>query len=213
MSAAAVAACEPLVAAFEGLGDGDVKTPGLQPYWDQNGVATIGYGHTLLDGRGRQIRRAFVGDPVADDAVRTSLAWNFASQSIDAAYAATLLTQDLAVRATALQSILGATPTTDAQFTALLSLMFNIGDTAFSMSTVFARHKAGQAVPLTLDFGALEFAAHSTNMAAGIDGAFAALSHTGGQFNLGLFRRRMAETMIYRGDPVASALKVAWAIK
>jgi len=44
-----------IIKAFEGLKDGDPSTVRLEPYLCPAGYWTIGWGHTVLDPRGKQI--------------------------------------------------------------------------------------------------------------------------------------------------------------
>lgn len=206
-------ACTAVVAAFEGLGDGDQRTPGLQAYFDQNRVATAGYGHVLLNTAGVAIRAAYDGDPSAVAAATASMKREFGSASITPAQATQQLALDLAARSLELAPVLHDIPTSQAQYDAMMSLAFNIGVHAFSLSTLLVRHKAGVTVSRTLDFALIEQTIQVGGMPPGIEGGFASWCHAAGAFDLGLFRRRMAEVMVYRGDDPTAAIKMAWAIK
>ncbi len=70
--------------------------------------------------------------------------------------------------------------TTSDQFSALVSLSFNIGLSAFNGSTVLKRHKLGNFI--------------------GAARAFAMWNRGGGKILPGLIRRREAEARLYRGD-------------
>ncbi len=70
--------------------------------------------------------------------------------------------------------------TTSDQFSALVSLSFNIGLSAFAGSTVLKRHKLGNFI--------------------GAARAFAMWNRGGGKILPGLIRRREAEAKLYRSD-------------
>lgn len=77
------------------------------------------------------------------------------------------------------RAVANAAPTaTDNQFSAMVSLAFNVGSGAFSRSTVLTRHKGGD---------------H-----AGAADAFSMWNKAGGRVLPGLVRRRAAEADLYR---------------
>jgi lysozyme len=126
----------------------------LTAYQDIAGVWTIGYGHT----------------PAYDGEVITS------------SYAQVLLKNDL----TSFESIVAAVThdvqTTDNQFSAMVSLAFNIGSTGFRGSTVLRRHRQGSYQAAAAAF-LLWDKAH-------VDGELVTVQ--------GLLNRRMAEMALYR---------------
>ncbi len=87
----------------------------LEAYQDVAGVWTIGYGHT----------------PASP------------GQAIDNAEAERLLLNDLNFAAAIVGDATGTIHTTDNQFSAMLSLAFNIGITGFRTSSVVRYHQAG----------------------------------------------------------------------
>jgi lysozyme len=91
-----------------------------------------------------------------------------------------LLLKDLSRFEVGVTAMLGDCPTTEDQFSALVSLAFNIGLGKIATSTVLRRHKAGNHV--------------------GAANAFAMWNRAGGRVLAGLVRRREAEADLYRGE-------------
>ena len=123
----------------------------LAAYRCPAGVWTIGHGHTGPDVHPRQ--------------------------TITAAEAVALLRGDLDRFEAGVAKALGDAPTTDHQFSAMVSLAFNIGLGAFGKSTVLRQHRAGNA-----------------KLAAA---AFLMWVRAGGRVLPGLLRRRQAERALY----------------
>lgn len=90
----------------------------LTAYEDQGGVATIGYGHTGPD--------------------------VYPGLRISVPGAEYLLRKDLAEAIDVVATEIGEKPTTSNQFSAMVSLCFNIGAGNFLNSTVLKCHSAGQ---------------------------------------------------------------------
>ncbi len=126
----------------------------LTAYLDPAGVWTIGYGHTP----------------------------SYKGQVVDLSHAEALLRADLVTAEMAVtKAILFGAGTNDNQFSAMVSLAFNIGGGAFKGSTLLKRHRAGQ-----FALAAAEF----TNWdKAHVDGKLVVLP--------GLLSRRLAEMMLY----------------
>lgn len=100
--------------------------------------------------------------------------------TITQAQAEELLRKDLARFETGVEALLGGTPTSDDEYSALVALSFNIGLNALAGSTVLRRHKAGNKV--------------------GAANAFLMWNRAGGQVLRGLTRRREAERLLYLGE-------------
>src|SRR5690348_16631315 len=90
----------------------------LDAYYDAVGVLTIGYGHT--------------GPDVTEDMLITE------DQATELLRADLLRFEDAVDRFTA------GCPTTDNQFSAMVSLTYNIGEGAFKGSSVLRFHRAGE---------------------------------------------------------------------
>ena len=127
----------------------------LHAYRDGGGILTVGWGHTGLD-------------------VGAGTVWTQAEA--DAAFA-----RDLAQRCAPLADALGMSPTTPAQFGALVSLSYNAGVGGILRSTLLARHKAGDFTGAAAQFLRWDH------------------DHAGNEV-AGLLRRRRAEAALYRGD-------------
>jgi lysozyme len=89
---------------------------------------------------------------------------------------------DLARFGNAVAATIGAAPTKQAEFDALVSLAYNIGMGNFAKSTVLRKHKSGD---------------HDAASAA-----FAMWNKQKGKVLNGLTRRRAAEARMYKGLPV-----------
>ena len=123
----------------------------LDSYRDAVGIATVGYGHTGPD-------------------VRIPM-------TITPGEAERLLHEDLARFETGVEALIADAPTNDAQFSALVSLAYNIGLGRLATSTVLKRHKLGNKV--------------------GAANAFLMWNRAGDRVLQGLMRRREAERKLY----------------
>lgn len=120
----------------------------LSAYKDSVGVVTIGYGHTKTAKMGQKITEA-----QAEALLKSDLEW--AEKAVNK---------------------LAKTPTQD-QFDAMVSFVFNLGETNFSKSTLLKKHNAG-------DF-------------KGAKAEFVRWNRAGGKVLKGLTRRREAEARLY----------------
>lgn len=102
--------------------------------------------------------------------------------AITEAEAEELLRKDLARFENGVSALTEGVPTTDDQFSACVSLAFNIGLGAFAGSTLLKRHKLKNYV--------------------GAAKEFLRWNRAGGRVLKGLTRRREAEGRLYRGLPV-----------
>jgi lysozyme len=118
------------------------------------GVATVGYGHTGPD-------------------VRIPM-------SITPERAEELLENDLERFERGVEALINGCATLDDQFSALVSLAFNIGLSALATSTVMKRHRLGNRL--------------------GCANAFLMWNRGGGRVLAGLTRRREAERRLYLGE-------------
>lgn len=127
------------IAEREGKGDGDARTPGLQPYMDDAGWWTVGYGRLIRTPQGRTLR--YEKDRGLANAIYP--------QGVSLLEARAMLVEDVFERAEVLMRILQRrkiTPTRN-QFEALLSLSYNIGLDALADSTLLRCMAAGQMTP------------------------------------------------------------------
>lgn len=198
-----------LVAEWESVGDGDHSTELLEPYFDGGGVATIGFGHVIRDENGQRIQAAYKGDPKARDAALRAAGRLWGHPAISLLEAKSLLSVDVNAFAGQIAPLLHGVPTTQAQFDAMTCLAFNIGGRGFSGSSVLARHRAGVPVSKVVNIAWQREMSRTDKMDATMEGAFTAWSKDGGVWVLGLFRRRLCEALVYRGDPISSAVAAA----
>jgi lysozyme len=126
----------------------------LDAYRCPAGVATIGYGST-----GPHVRMGMTITP--GEAER-------------------LLDQDLARFEAGVTAMIGNVPTSEDEFSAMVSLAFNVGLQAFATSTLLKRHKAGNKM--------------------GAANAFLSWVFANKKRLTGLVRRREAERELYLGE-------------
>lgn len=189
--------CSDLVAAWEGLPDGDKSTVNFDPYMDPVGIWTIGYGRALRGADGKYLR---------GPARRAEAAAQYPG-GITRATAKTMLDKDLGKLDPEITSLAGSA-TTQSQFDALLSFQFNTG--ALSGSSLRRLHKAGKgAGPALTDAQVKALAKRLRDRTLGtptsvLEG-FAAFSFASKTFFGGLYCRRLAEWRLYAGDDAATA--------
>jgi lysozyme len=123
-----------LIKGFEGLHDGDKRTPVLEPQADPVGIYTIGWGHALFD----------AGKPVKDHELAMRR-WRAAyPKGMTLADADELLRADAQVTCDrVLANTAAAPPLNDNQLSALVSFVYNVGVANFKSSTLRARVLAG----------------------------------------------------------------------
>jgi lysozyme len=161
-----------LIKAFEGIPDGDPSTVNIDAYLCPAGVWTIGWGHAIVDG-GVQLKGA------AGKARARALY----PGGITREQAETLLRADLIPRAAQLGRMLKVA-VDDAQFGALVSLLFNIGGANLAASTLLRKLNAGDRLGAADQFLAWD--------KARVSGVLQALP--------GLTRRRRAERAMFLGE-------------
>lgn len=95
-----------------------------------------------------------------------------------------LLCRDLAPREASLSALVGSSPTTPDQFSAMLCLLYNIGAGKFAASSVLRFHKAGDHAGAARSFGLWNKAKVGANLIP----------------LKGLTRRRAEEARLYLGE-------------
>lgn len=161
-----------LIKQFEGLVDGDPKTPGLDPYICPTGYVTIGFGHVLKDNSGQTLRG------------REGLARaKQLHKPITAEDADELLASDLATFEADVRRLTQGVSLNENQFSALVSFTFNLGAGAFQRSTMRRQLLEGR-----FDLAANEFPKWVKGDTNG-DGKLETLP--------GLVRRREAERQLF----------------
>jgi lysozyme len=161
-----------LIKQFEGLVDGDPKTPGLDPYICPTGFVTIGYGHVLKDTNGQPLKGR-AGLTRAKDL----------HKPITAAEADELLTQDLILYEGEVRRLTQGITLNENQFSALVSFVFNLGGSKFQRSTLRKHLQEGRHDLASEEFG--KWVKGDTNG----DGTLETLP--------GLVRRREAERQLF----------------
>lgn len=208
------ATSELVVKHFEGLGDGDKKTPQLEPYICPAGVGTAGYGHALYHPTtGQQLRVATFGRAEVIRLSGLALTKIYGRPWITVAEAEALLNQDMAKYSSGVSKLVEHVSTSQNEFDALVSLAFNIGLANFGTSTVLKRHLAGTKVHAGCTISALVPMSKTGKTGTTMTEAFCAWSKSDGQWLSGLFKRRWVESELYFGRDVQKSLLIADAFK
>jgi GH24 family phage-related lysozyme (muramidase) len=201
-----------LIQAWEGIEDGDPTTVLLEPYIDNAGVYTVGWGHALTTASGQLIDRDVFGHTPAAKLAQDAMTRMFGAPSISKERASELLNADVAHFAQGVTTRL-----TDEcfqnQFDALVALAFNIGLGNFDQSTVKRLHLAGDRVIGDVSLHALCAASKAKTNPTTMAGAFTRWAYSNGKWTLGLFRRRVCEMMIYGGHPYDVSINTGKAFK
>ncbi len=161
-----------LIKGFEGIPDGDPATVNIDAYLCPAGVWTIGWGHALMDG-GAQLKGP-------EHKLRARQLY---PGGITRAQAETLLRADLIPRAASVSSLLKVA-VNDAQFGALIALVFNIGAANLGASTLLRKLNAGDVAGAADQFLVWD--------KARVNGVLQPLA--------GLTRRRKAERAMFLGQ-------------
>jgi len=154
-----------LIKSFEGIRDGDKLTPNFDAYLCPAGYWTIGYGHVVRSGG------VMLKGKSNEQAARNAYPSGLTLQQCEE-----LLQTDLRDFCRAVESF-AKVQITDNQFAALVSLAYNIGQGAFSKSTLLKLLNSGK-------YGDAA-------------GQFEVWNKGGGKVLAGLTRRRIAEKMLF----------------
>lgn len=122
-----------LIKQFEGLVDGDPNTPGYDPYLDPVGIWTIGYGHAIRNASGH-----FIKGTANRERAQAIYPNGLSKEEVDA-----LLAEDVAKRERSVARMTEGVKLNSNQFSALVSFVFNIGETNFLESTMLRKLRAG----------------------------------------------------------------------
>lgn len=161
-----------LIKCFEGIPDGDPGTVKIDAYLCPAGVWTIGWGHAIVDG-GVQLK-----GPANKFRARVLYPGGITREQAEA-----LLRADLIPRAASVSSLLKVA-TTEAQFGALVALVFNIGAANLGASTLLRKLNLGDLAGAADQFLVWD--------KARVHGVLQALA--------GLSRRRRAERAMFLGQ-------------
>lgn len=170
-----------LIKSFEGIPDGDKSTVNIDAYLCPAGVWTIGWGHAIVD------NAAQLKGPENMARARALYPGGITRQQAEA-----LLCGDLIPRAAALSSLLKV-DLDDAEFGALIALVFNIGMGNLSASTLLRLLNAGDKAGAAEQFLAWD--------KARVNGVLQSLA--------GLTRRRRAERALFLGEDWQAAAAAA----
>jgi GH24 family phage-related lysozyme (muramidase) len=195
---------------LEGLSGAVKGKPGIFTwFFDNVGVATLGYGHVLHHPvNGGQITKKLYGDAC------TSLA----NQAMMKYYGETEITlqQVLDLKKQDMQNYANnAIPhiradTIQCQFDMLVDFAYNVGEHSLETSTLLRLHDAGDCPIGVLDPATLCANSKSKAPITTIGGAFCAWSNSGGAWTLGVFHRRLCEVLVYSGMDYSKAYTTAW---
>lgn len=114
-----------LIKSFEGILDGNPRTVNLDPYLCPAGYWTIGWGHVVLDPRGKQIKGAANKDE----------ACSIYPEGVTMVEAEVLLTDDIRRFSAGVEKLVNVA-ISDAKFCALVSFAYNVGVGALQRSTL-----------------------------------------------------------------------------
>jgi lysozyme len=181
-----------LIKSFEGIPDGDKSTVNIDAYLCPAGIWTIGWGHAIVD------NAAQLKGPGNMARARALYPGGITREQAEA-----LLCGDLIPRAAALSSVLKV-ELDDAEFGALVALVFNIGMGNLGASTLLRLLNAGDKAGAAQQFLAWD--------KARVNGVLQSLA--------GLTRRRRAERALFLGEdwqavaaaPATRGAKVALAV-
>jgi lysozyme len=165
--------CRALIKEFEGLKDGDLSTPNLDPYMDHIGVWTIGWGHAI------HVGSTLLRGPA--DAARAKALY---PDGITIAQAEILLAADLLEKCRDVCSLV-TRELSQSQFDALVDFCFNLGRRRLQESTLLKRVNAGDDVAAAQEFGKWIYAGTPPKPANG------------------LIRRRAFERALWEGKQAA----------
>lgn len=182
------------------------------PYYCSAHVSTVGWGHALTTPTGQIIDYDVFGRKRADEMTREAMQRLFGKQSITVAEADELLAYDLKRYMAAVDRVCDDA-TYQCEFDAMVSMCFNIGTGGFASSAVARLHRTGQRKVGDLSMSRLCQQSKAKAEPTNIQIAFARWSNANGRWALGLFRRRLAEIMVYSGRSAETALATAWSFR
>lgn len=148
--------------------------PAYVAYNAGDGERTIGWGHVILPTE-RHLLTARLSDGECD----------------------ALLRADLARFERCVSRALIDTPTPQHQFDAMVCLAFNIGEAAFTASSMLRFHKEGKRTPVEIPIEELMVKSRAKAAPKNAPDQFTAWTWMGGKWLLGLWNRRTAERKLY----------------
>lgn len=195
-----------LIQAFEGLGDGDPHTVLLEPYIAPEGNYTVGYGYLLTQPDGQPISVKKLGAAQAKQLAGEAMQRLFGAQALTKDQAVQLLHTKVRDYVAEVNKVVDDA-TTQAEFDAMVSFCYNVGQGNFDGSVVRKFHVANNRLVGDVSMKALclnsQAHAPETNMAI----AWTRWSNMNGRWTLGVFRRRLAELFVYGGHDLHTSLR------
>jgi lysozyme len=182
------------------------------PYYCSAHVSTVGWGHALTTPGGQAIDYDVFGRAKADELTREAMQRMFGAQTITQEQADALLTQDLGTYVAAVNRVCDET-TYQCEFDAMVSFCYNVGPGNFAASAIARLHQAGTREVGNISMSTLAQQSKAKVEPTTIAIAFARWSNANGQWTRGLFRRRLAEMLVYGGHPAAEALEIGWSFE
>lgn len=197
-----------LIQAYEGLGDGNPNTVLLEPYVCPAHVWTVGWGYALKTPSGQIIDQDVFGKAKAAQLAVEAMQRRFGKQAITAAEADILLREEIGAYERGVEKALGkgVAGTSQHQFDAMVSFAYNLGVGNFDASAVKRLHAAGNRRIGDVSLGDLYRKSVNKADPSSMPVAYVRWSNAQGKWMLGLFRRRLAEMMVYGGHDLATAL-------
>jgi|GEM_PF-6297344 len=180
------------------------------PYLDTGNIWSVGWGHALTTPTGQLIDRDVFGAAKAQQLASESMQRLFGRQSCTLEEANALLTKDLAGPVATVNKVIDAN-TYQCEFDAMVSFCFNVGSGNFNGSAINRLYRAGQRKIGDISLSDLAQKAKAHVAPTTMPLAFVRWSNSGGSWTLGLFRRRVAELLVFSGRSAADALHTAWA--
>lgn len=184
----------------------------LIPYLDSARLWTVGWGHALTTPDGRQIKEGVFGTTLAKTLAMQAMLRIFGKQTITQADADAQFAKDIATTVAGVTKLVAA-DTTQAQFDAMVCLAFNIGLGGLHSSAVLRLHNAHEREVGSISMHDLNAKAQAKAAPTSMPIAFVRWDTSGGEYELGLFRRRLAELLVYSGWDFKKAYDTAESFK
>lgn len=181
----------------------------LKVYYCSAHIATVGWGHALTTPAGQPIDYDVFGRAKADQLAAEAMQRLFGSQTITREQADALLAQDCTTFETAVNKVADAA-TAQCEFDAMVSFCFNVGAGNFASSAIARLHRAGQRKVGDVSLSGLCAQSKAKADPSTMQIAFARWSNSNGAWTLGLYRRRLAELLVYGGHDVDTSITAAW---
>lgn len=198
-----------IIQAYEGLGDGNPATVNLEPYICPAKVYTVGWGYALKTPTGQNIDVDVFGKAKSAALAVEAMQRKFGKQAITRAEADQLLRAEIGAYEIGVEKAIGPNNATQAQFDALVSFTYNLGVGNFQSSAILRLHKANNRLIGNISMKAICAASKAKAQPTTMPIAFGRWSNANGAWMLGLFRRRLAEMMVYGGHSVAESLTLS----